>query len=150
MPRAIVSRKAMKIIRDMRTRPAPIGAHSDNVRLLQPRTNLRILQHSHIVDLAGQAPRGSDVHHVIPGTAADGSIDGAKLEAWVKEARKLAHAVGRGAIADQKIGEMLSASQILAYRSGTRRDRCNPHPRSGNGRLDREVKPPRGDNASLR
>ncbi|MGY3591736.1 hypothetical protein ACVIGB_008683 [Bradyrhizobium sp. USDA 4341] len=49
-----------------------------------------------------------------PGTAADGSIDGAKLEAWIKEARKLAHAKGRGLVVDQKIGELLSASKIDA------------------------------------
>src|SRR5262249_48834805 len=46
----------------------------------------------------------------VPGTMADGHIDGAALEAWVKEARKLAAAVGRAEIADQKIGEALSAS----------------------------------------
>jgi hypothetical protein len=51
---------------------------------------------------------------VIPGTEADGSIDGAKLEAWIKEARKLAHANGRGLVADQKIGELLSASKVDA------------------------------------
>ncbi|MFN4281587.1 MAG: helix-turn-helix domain-containing protein [Alphaproteobacteria bacterium] len=46
----------------------------------------------------------------VPGTQADGRIDGALLENWVKEARKLAIAVGRADIADQKIGEALSAS----------------------------------------
>ena len=40
----------------------------------------------------------------------DGRIDGAALEAWVKEARQLAATVGRAEIADQKIGEALSAS----------------------------------------
>ena len=43
---------------------------------------------------------------------ADGQIDGAALEAWVKETRKLASAVGRADIADQKIGEALSASPM--------------------------------------
>jgi hypothetical protein len=65
-------------------------------------------------NIANQAYRLLRIWNVIPGTAADGSIDGAKLEAWVNEARKLAHAIGRGAIADQKIGEMLSASKIDA------------------------------------
>ena len=44
----------------------------------------------------------------------DGSIDAARLEGWVKEARKLAHGVGRGSVADQKIGELLSASKVDA------------------------------------
>jgi hypothetical protein len=52
--------------------------------------------------------------NVIPGTNADGTIDGAKLEAWVKDARKLAHNIGRGLVADQKIGELLSASKVDA------------------------------------
>jgi hypothetical protein len=47
---------------------------------------------------------------VVPGTTPEGNIDGAALEIWVKEARKKAHAVGRGPIADQKIGEAMSAS----------------------------------------
>jgi len=46
----------------------------------------------------------------IPGTKQDGTIDGAILEAWIKEARILADRKGRKDIADQKIGEMLSAS----------------------------------------
>jgi transcriptional regulator with XRE-family HTH domain len=46
----------------------------------------------------------------VPGTMPDGRIDGAVLEAWVKEARQLANAAGRADIADQKIGEALSAS----------------------------------------
>jgi transcriptional regulator with XRE-family HTH domain len=49
---------------------------------------------------------------VVPGTDASGKIDGAKLEEWVKEARRLAHETGRDEIADQKIGEILSASPI--------------------------------------
>lgn len=48
----------------------------------------------------------------VPGTKPDGQIDGRSLEDWVKEARKLAAAVGRGDIADQKIGEVLSASPL--------------------------------------
>lgn len=46
----------------------------------------------------------------VPGTMSDGRIDGSALEAWVKEARQLAAASGRAEIADQKIGEALSAS----------------------------------------
>ncbi|TWB93196.1 Xre family transcriptional regulator [Bradyrhizobium macuxiense] len=65
-------------------------------------------------NIASQAFRLLRLWDVIPGTAADGSIDGAKLEAWVKEARKLAHAKGRGLVADQKIGELLSASKTDA------------------------------------
>lgn len=48
----------------------------------------------------------------VPGTTQDGCIDGAALETWVKEARQLAAAVGRSEIADQKIGEALSAAPV--------------------------------------
>jgi transcriptional regulator with XRE-family HTH domain len=48
----------------------------------------------------------------VPGTMSDGHIDGGALEGWVKEARKLAASVGRAEIADQKIGEALSASPV--------------------------------------
>ncbi len=68
----------------------------------------------HAQAVANQAYRLLRIWDVIPGTQADGSIDGAKLEAWIKEARKLAHALGRGVIADQKIGELLSASKVDA------------------------------------
>ena len=47
----------------------------------------------------------------VPGTREDGQINGAALENWVKEARRLASAVGRADITDQKIGEALSASR---------------------------------------
>jgi transcriptional regulator with XRE-family HTH domain len=50
----------------------------------------------------------------VPGTMPDGHIDGAELEKWVRETRKLAAAVGRAEIADQKIGEALSASPMDA------------------------------------
>jgi hypothetical protein len=49
---------------------------------------------------------------VVPGTNSQGQIDRAQLDAWVKDARKLAHEKGREAIADQKIGEVLSASPL--------------------------------------
>ena len=50
----------------------------------------------------------------VPGTMPDDHIDGAILETWVKEARKLAASLGRADIADQKIGEALSASPVDA------------------------------------
>jgi transcriptional regulator with XRE-family HTH domain len=65
-------------------------------------------------NVANQAYRLLRLWDVIPGTNVDGSIDGAKLEDWVKEARKLAHNMGRGRVADEKIGEVLSASKIDA------------------------------------
>jgi hypothetical protein len=46
----------------------------------------------------------------VPGTGEKAMIDGAALESWVKEARILAERTGREEIADQKIGEILSAS----------------------------------------
>lgn len=50
----------------------------------------------------------------VPGTMPDGRIDGAILESWVKEARKLAATLGRADIADEKIGEALAASPVDA------------------------------------
>lgn len=47
----------------------------------------------------------------LPGTLDDGSIDGMALESWIKEARSLAKAAGRDEIADDQIGNMLSACQ---------------------------------------
>jgi hypothetical protein len=46
----------------------------------------------------------------------DGTIDADVLEAWIKEARSLAKAVGREEIADSRIGTMLSASPVGADR----------------------------------
>jgi len=66
----------------------------------------------HEQKIAMQASRLLIVWNTMPGADAKGTIDEAKLETWVKEARKLAHASGRGKIADQKIGEILSASMI--------------------------------------
>lgn len=48
---------------------------------------------------------------VIPGTRDDLTIDGARLEAWIEEARALAKAAGRLAVADLHIGKVLSASR---------------------------------------
>ena len=48
--------------------------------------------------------------NVIPGSHEDGSIDTETLEAWIREARQLADAVGRGRAADSRIGHLLSAA----------------------------------------
>jgi len=45
--------------------------------------------------------------HGIPGTE-NGSIDGGKLEQWIKEARRLCKEIGRAEVADQHIGRMLA------------------------------------------
>jgi hypothetical protein len=63
-------------------------------------------------NIATQADRLLRLWNVIPGTAADGKIDESALKAWVKEARRLARAVGRVEVAEEKIGEVLSASPI--------------------------------------
>jgi transcriptional regulator with XRE-family HTH domain len=47
---------------------------------------------------------------VLPGTRDDGTVDGAALEAWIEEARALAIAAGRLAVADLHIGKVLAAS----------------------------------------
>jgi transcriptional regulator with XRE-family HTH domain len=63
-------------------------------------------------NIATQAYNLLRLWNVVPGTTPDGKIDGAALETWVKEVRKLAKAAGRDVIADQKIGEVLSAAPI--------------------------------------
>ena len=68
----------------------------------------------HARAVAGQAYRLLELWNRLPGTRDDGTIDGEVLEAWVKEARSLAKAVGREDIADSRIGNMLSASPIGA------------------------------------
>src|SRR5205807_8323435 len=60
----------------------------------------------HARNIATQAYTLLRLWTVIPGTIDDGTIDGAALEAWVREVRKLAKAAGRDAIAEQKIGEV--------------------------------------------
>jgi DNA-binding XRE family transcriptional regulator len=47
----------------------------------------------------------------LPGTRDDGTINGHQLEAWIKEVRSLANKAGRADIADDQIGNMLSASK---------------------------------------
>jgi transcriptional regulator with XRE-family HTH domain len=77
-------------------------------------TDRPVENEEHARNIANQAYRLLRLWDVIPGTRADGTIDGAELEAWIKEARKLAHEKGRGNVADQKIGELLSASKVGA------------------------------------
>lgn len=60
--------------------------------------------------IANQAYRVLRLWDHIPGTREDGTIDGAVLEKWIKDARKFAKAVGREEVADSRIGNMLSAS----------------------------------------
>ncbi|MDD1537407.1 MULTISPECIES: helix-turn-helix domain-containing protein [unclassified Bradyrhizobium] len=64
--------------------------------------------------IASQAYRLLRLWNVIPGTSPDGSIDGSTLETWITEARRLAQERGRSVVADQKIGELLSASTVDA------------------------------------
>ncbi|MGA2054692.1 MAG: XRE family transcriptional regulator, partial [Bradyrhizobium sp.] len=108
-------RKAKAIMSELATKPdlfvqllAAVYKPSEDSGVVDPLAE----NPEHARNIANQAYRLLRIWNVIPGTGADGSIDGARLEAWVKEARKLAHAIGRGAIADQKIGEMLSASKV--------------------------------------
>lgn len=44
----------------------------------------------------------------MPGTRADGTIDGAQLTAWIQEVRRLCRAHGRAARGDRLIGELLA------------------------------------------
>lgn len=64
--------------------------------------------------VATQAFRLLELWNRIPGTRDDGTIDGAVLESWIKEARALAKAAGREVTADSRIGNMLSASSMGA------------------------------------
>lgn len=51
-----------------------------------------------------------DSVNIIPGTKKDGSINVGKLREWILQVRQLAKEHGRGDIADQKIGKLLSTS----------------------------------------
>ena len=62
--------------------------------------------------IAQQAFLLLDLWNHIPGTRADGAIDGEALEAWITQARRLAKAASREEIADSRIGTMLSASPM--------------------------------------
>ncbi len=63
-----------------------------------------------LVTTTTAAARALDLWNLVPGTCEDGTIDREALEAWIKEARSLAKAVGRQDIADDRIGNMLSAA----------------------------------------
>lgn len=60
--------------------------------------------------MAGQAYSVLHEWAWVPGADEQGTIDGEALEAWVKRARKLCAEARRAEIADQKIGEILSAA----------------------------------------
>lgn len=60
--------------------------------------------------VATQAFRLLELWNRLPGTRDNGTIDSGALKDWIKEARSLAKAAGRGDIADSRIGTMLSAS----------------------------------------
>jgi transcriptional regulator with XRE-family HTH domain len=62
--------------------------------------------------LATQAYRLLELWNRLPGTRGDGTIDGAVLESWIKEARVLAKAAGREEQADRQIGRVLSAAPL--------------------------------------
>jgi transcriptional regulator with XRE-family HTH domain len=62
--------------------------------------------------VAHQAYRLLDHLDRLPGQADDGTIDGAKLEAWIKDVRSRAHAIGRDEVTDSRIGTLLSASPM--------------------------------------
>lgn len=64
--------------------------------------------------VANQAYQLLELWNRLPGSCDDGTINGEVLEAWIKEARSLAKAVGREDIADDRIGNMLSASPVGA------------------------------------
>lgn len=64
--------------------------------------------------VASQAYRLLELWNHLPGTRDNGTLDGEVLEAWIKEARSLAKEAGREAIADSRIGNMLSASPVGA------------------------------------
>ncbi|HEY5105190.1 MAG TPA: helix-turn-helix transcriptional regulator [Caulobacteraceae bacterium] len=68
----------------------------------------------HARAVANQAYRLLDQWDRLPGQADDGTIDGEAMEAWIKQARELARAIGRDEIADNRIGKILSASPLGA------------------------------------
>jgi hypothetical protein len=60
--------------------------------------------------IATQAFRVLDEWMRVPGSDDRGVIDGAALEAWVKEARRLSAEVGLAEVGDSRIGRILSAA----------------------------------------
>jgi hypothetical protein len=57
-----------------------------------------------------QAFRVLDGWSRVPGTDDEGILDGAALEAWVNEARRLCAEAGRAEVGDSRIGRILSAA----------------------------------------
>jgi hypothetical protein len=68
----------------------------------------------HARAVANQAYRLLNQWDRLPGQADDGTIDAEALEAWIKQARDLARAIGRDEVADNRIGKILSASPMGA------------------------------------
>lgn len=64
--------------------------------------------------VAMHAYRLLELWDVLPGTRDDGTIESPAMERWIAEARRLAKSVGREDIADDRIGNMLSASPVGA------------------------------------
>ncbi|CAB3926027.1 helix-turn-helix domain-containing protein [Achromobacter deleyi] len=75
--------------------------------VVQERTERRIA-------VASQAYKLLKLWGHIPGTRDDGTVDGEILETWIREALSLARKVGREAVADSQIGNMLSAAPVGA------------------------------------
>lgn len=63
-------------------------------------------------NIASQAYSLLRIWDVVPGSKSDGAINSVELADWVAKARELAKLAGREVIAEQKIGEILSASSI--------------------------------------
>ncbi|WP_126943015.1 XRE family transcriptional regulator [Xanthomonas sp. BRIP62409] len=68
----------------------------------------------HAGTMARQARKLLDLWNRVPGTDEHNKIDRVALEQWVTEAKSLSELVGRGEIADKRIGMMLSASPMGA------------------------------------
>jgi hypothetical protein len=68
----------------------------------------------HARSIAHQAYKLLSEWDRLPGQRDDGSIDADAMEAWVKDARAQAHAIGRAEVADNIIGKVLSASPLGA------------------------------------
>jgi len=62
-------------------------------------------------DMASQAYQVLHDWNIVPGTDQHGTIDSSALMSWVKKARQLLKAAGRGEIGDDKIGMILSAAK---------------------------------------
>lgn len=66
----------------------------------------------HAQSIASQAYELLRVWDRVPGSDDNGQVEHAKLSAWVRRARILAAEAGREDIADQKIGDVMSASAV--------------------------------------